>query len=109
MKNKLLYPFEVRWSDEDGAYIAEAYDLPLCAADGATPQEAIRELGVAIEGWIAVAKKQGDEIPPPSTKEPASGKLLVRMSRDLHRRLRREAKRQGVSLNDWVVERLASR
>jgi antitoxin HicB len=36
------------------------------------------------------------------------GKFLVRMTRSLHRDLARRAEREGVSLNQFVVSKLAA-
>jgi predicted RNase H-like HicB family nuclease len=35
------------WSDEDGAFIAEIPELPCCAADGPTRQEARSAVEIA--------------------------------------------------------------
>jgi predicted RNase H-like HicB family nuclease len=100
------YPAQVFWSDEDGGFIATAPDLPGCSAFGETQQEALAELQDAIVAWIEAARAAGNPIPEPS--DPArdaeySGKLLLRMPRDLHARLARLAKSETVSLNHYVV------
>lgn len=51
------------WSDEDGAFIAEAPELPGCMADGETRQAALLALERVMEEWIETAQAQGREIP----------------------------------------------
>jgi antitoxin HicB len=100
------YPAQVFWSDEDEGYIAVATDLPGCSSFGATQQEALAELQDAITAWIQAAQAAGNPIPDPSDLAKASeysGKLLVRMPRDLHAHLARLAKYEAVSLNQCVV------
>ncbi|HHJ06367.1 MAG TPA: type II toxin-antitoxin system HicB family antitoxin [Anaerolineae bacterium] len=55
----------IYWSDEDQAYIAEAPELPGCAADGATYQEAVANVEVIIKEWIETARELGRSIPQP--------------------------------------------
>ena len=62
---KLSYPITIFYSEEDEGYIAIVPDLPGCSAFGATAEEAIKEVYVAISLWIEVAKKEGREIPRP--------------------------------------------
>jgi len=64
----IAYPIEVYWSDEVGAWIAVAPDLPLCSAHGPTPHEAVAEVEDAIAAWIQVAESIGREIPRPSLR-----------------------------------------
>lgn len=59
------YQIILYWSDEDQAYIAEVPELPGCAADGATYQEAIEAVEDVIEGWIETALEMGRHIPEP--------------------------------------------
>lgn len=46
------YEVIIYWSDEDQAFIAEAPELPGCAADGASYQEALANVEVVISEWI---------------------------------------------------------
>jgi predicted RNase H-like HicB family nuclease len=59
---------EVFWSDEDEGYIAVVPDLPGCSAFGATPEEAVHEIGDAIEAWIEACRQAGEPVPEPTTK-----------------------------------------
>ena len=59
------YEVILYWSSEDDAFIAEVPELPGCAADGATRQEAIANVEVVIEEWCETAKQLGRAIPEP--------------------------------------------
>jgi predicted RNase H-like HicB family nuclease len=62
------YPINVFWSDEDGAWVADVPDLGYCSAVGNTPHEAVVEVEVAIEAWLAAARSSGRPVPAPSAK-----------------------------------------
>jgi predicted RNase H-like HicB family nuclease len=59
------YHINIFYSEEDESYIADIPDLDFCSASGETPTEAIRELEVAKELWLEVARDRGDPIPEP--------------------------------------------
>ena len=59
------YEVIIYWSKEDEAFIAEVPELPGCAADGATYQEAIANAEMIIREWIETAKELGRPIPEP--------------------------------------------
>ncbi len=59
------YEVIIYWSEEDDAYIVEVPELPGCMADGATYEEALRNVEVIIDEWIETAKSMGREIPAP--------------------------------------------
>jgi predicted RNase H-like HicB family nuclease len=65
MAAKYRYEIIIYWSDEDQAFIAEIPELPGCAADGATYQQAISNAEVAIQEWIETAQELGRSIPEP--------------------------------------------
>ncbi len=55
--------------DEDGVFVAECPTLPGCISQGATREEAVRNIKDAIEGYIASLKKHGEAVPLPITEE----------------------------------------
>jgi len=57
------YSIIVFWSEEDGVWIADAPDLKSCSAFGATPEEAVTELRVAMDAWLEAAREAGLPIP----------------------------------------------
>ncbi len=59
------YEVIIYWSKENEAFIAEAPELPGCAADGATHREALAALEVVIQEWIETARELGRPIPKP--------------------------------------------
>ena len=59
------YEIIIYWSCEDEAFIAEVPELPGCAADGGSYQEALDNVQVIIREWIETAKEFGRELPEP--------------------------------------------
>ena len=59
------YEVTIYWSAEDEAFIAEVPELPGCAADGATREEALQNAEVAISEWIETARELGRSVPAP--------------------------------------------
>ena len=110
MNKTTRYPASIFWSDEDKCFIATATDLPGCSAGGDTQVEALAELEHAISAWIEAAKAVGNEIPRPTdlARSPKySGRFVVRLPTELHARLAELAQMNGVSLNQYIVYRLA--
>jgi predicted RNase H-like HicB family nuclease len=59
------YEIILYWSIDDDAFIAEVPELPGCAADGPTRQEALSNAEIAIQEWIDAARELGRPIPEP--------------------------------------------
>ena len=59
------YELIIYWSEEDQTFIAEVPELPGCAADGQTYQEALAHAEVVIEEWLEIASELGRPIPAP--------------------------------------------
>jgi RNA polymerase sigma-B factor len=99
---------EPRWS-------ATVDELPGCASQGRTPDEAVERLRGAMESWLSAALAQRREIPVPGdrTAKPRatsshSGRFLVRMPGALHAQLAGAAEREHLSLNRFVVNALTA-
>jgi predicted RNase H-like HicB family nuclease len=61
----MKYEIILYWSVDDDAFIAEVPELPGCAADGATRQEALANAEAVIQEWIETAQELGRPIPEP--------------------------------------------
>ncbi len=59
----LRYEVRIYWSKEDQAFIAEVPELPGCAADGETYQEALVNVEVIMQEWIETAQELGRVVP----------------------------------------------
>ncbi|HLO86543.1 MAG TPA: type II toxin-antitoxin system HicB family antitoxin [Nostocaceae cyanobacterium] len=64
----LHYEIILYWSEEDQAFIAKVPDLPGCAADGETYQEALQNVEIIMQEWIETAQELGREIPQPKRR-----------------------------------------
>jgi predicted RNase H-like HicB family nuclease len=62
---KIKYELIIYWSEIDQAFIVEVPELPGCAADGETYQEAVQNAEIIIQEWIETAKSLGRSIPDP--------------------------------------------
>jgi predicted RNase H-like HicB family nuclease len=62
------YEIILYWSEEDAAFIAEVPELPGCAADGKTYQEAVQNVELIMQEWIETAREIGRPIPEPKRR-----------------------------------------
>lgn len=103
----LRYPITIH-PDPDGGYVAEIEELPGCMTQAETLDEVFKAIEDARQVWIQGTYEMGQDIPLPKDMEEYSGKFIVRIPRSLHRNLVRAAKREGVSLNQYVTTLLAA-
>lgn len=110
----LDYPVEIRRIDDNlgGGYVASIPSLGSYAfvGDGETPQEAYENLQVAKKEIFEEYLREGLPIPEPVAEleyEDYSGKLMLRMPRELHAKLAADAKRNDTSLNQFIVYALS--
>ena len=68
-------------------------------------EESSRAAREVLTMLIETAKKRREPHPRPTVHH--SGNLRLRLPASLHGRLAREAEREGVSLNQWLVAKLA--
>jgi antitoxin HicB len=100
------YPVEIE-AEDDGTFTVIVPDLPGCVAAGDSPEEALAEVGDAIDSWIESAKADDVPIPVPSRRDFGySGRFLVRIPRSLHREAAHRAKADNGSLNHWCATAL---
>lgn len=64
----LRYEIILHWSKEDEAFLAEVPELPGCAADGESYQEALQNVEIIMQEWIETARELGRPIPQPKQR-----------------------------------------
>jgi len=104
---KIPYLIRTFWSEEDRCYVAEVPELKGCSGLGKTPENALKEAQKSIEGWLQVAKKKDIPIPTPLGAK-HSNRLNLRLPEEVVDQVKRAAKERRMSLNQYVLWRLAS-
>lgn len=102
------YTFNAAWSGEDAGYIATCPEFPDLSAFGATLEDSIAELRVALRLAIKTYKKEGWPIPAARGVSQYSGQFRLRLPKSLHQSLSVRAEAEGVSLNTLAVMLLSS-
>jgi predicted RNase H-like HicB family nuclease len=107
MPDATHYTYRVAWSVEDGEHVATVAEFPSLSWLAATPVEALSGLADVVRDVLADLAASGEPIPEPLSERTYSGRFVVRVPAEVHRRLVREAAEQHVSLNRLVSDRLA--
>jgi predicted RNase H-like HicB family nuclease len=107
MPDATHYTYRVTWSVEDGEHVATVAEFPSLSWLAPTPVEAYAGLENVVREVLADLAVSGEPVPEPLSEHTYSGKFMVRVPAEVHRRLAREAAEQHVSLNRLVSERLA--
>lgn len=93
--------------DEDKVYFEAAIpDLVGCSAYGKTVEDALKNLDEAKRIWLKVSLKKGLSIPEPASEDEFSGRLLLRIPTKLHMQLALKAKKENLSLNQYIRKNL---
>ena len=96
----------VEWSDEDKIFIGSCPQMFLGGVHGHDEAAVYKELCEAVEEWVELLHKDGKPLPEPLDGKKFSGKFIVRVEPELHRRLAAKAQAEGESLNQFVSKAL---
>lgn len=101
------FPRVIEWSEEDGIFIGSAPPLIGHCCHGATEADVARQLAVIVADLVADVIDGKMPAPTPPPDKVYSGKFLVRVSPELHKKSVLKAMARGESLNQFVAEALA--
>ena len=62
------YPILLFWDEDDRLWVADVPDVRYCSAHGKTPEEALREVRLALADILADAEERGIALPPPTRR-----------------------------------------
>jgi len=107
--SELHYTYRVEWSPEDDEWVGLVAEFPSLSWLDPDLVEAMRGIRDLVESVVDDMRQTGETPPEPLAERRYSGKVFVRTSPELHRRLTIEAAEQGVSVNQWAMQKLAER
>lgn len=99
----LPYRMEIVEDRDEGSYVAAYPDLPGCITRGETVESAVANALDAKRAWLEVALEDGVPIREPDDLENYSGQFKLRIPKSLHKSLTEQAKREGISMNQYCV------
>jgi predicted RNase H-like HicB family nuclease len=97
------YSFDIRWSEEDGEYVATCPSFPGLSALAETEEEALMEAKVALNLFIESYQERGIPLPEANTVQDYSGQIRLRLPKSLHGQAAKAAAEDGISLNQLIT------
>ena len=96
------YIGRVEFDDEADIFHGEVIGLrDVITFQGRTVNEVKQAFRESVDDYLAFCAKRGEE-----PEKPFTGKFMVRLPPDLHRKVYVAAKQAGTSLNAWIAETL---
>ena len=96
------YRYAVTWSPEDSEFVATVAEFPSLSCLESDQLEAIRGLERLVADVIQDLRASGEPVPEALADRVFSGRLNLRVSTQLHRRLAAEALQHQTSLNTYA-------
>jgi predicted HicB family RNase H-like nuclease len=75
--------------------------VDVVAFQGTTVGELVEAFRESVDDYLDYCRQRGEQ-----PEKPYSGRLVLRMTPEMHRRVAMAAGRQQVSMNDWIVAAL---
>lgn len=93
------YTYRVTWSEDDNEYVGLCAEFPSLSWLADTPEKALKGIRRLLADIILDMGKNGEQIPEPIASKHFSGKFMVRVPPEVHRKLAIQAAESGISLN----------
>lgn len=101
------FTYRVTWSDEDKEYIGLCAEFPSLSWLDESPESALIGIRNVVADVIKDMKKNAEPVPEPIASRRFTGKFIVRVTPDVHKKLAIEAAESGVSLNRIISAKLS--
>jgi len=101
------YTFRITWSEEDKEYVGLCAEFPSLSWLAESPELALKGIRSVVDDVIKDMKDNGKSPPDPLSCRKFSGKFVVRIPPEIHRKLAIEAEEEGISLNRLVSAKLS--
>ena len=106
MASEDRYTYRLTWSEDDGEYVALCAELPSLGWLANTPEAALRGVRKVVAEVVCDLQAENEPVPAPWATRSYSGRFVVRVPEEVHRRLAIQAAESGVSLNRLASAKL---
>jgi predicted HicB family RNase H-like nuclease len=101
------YTYRITWSDDDSEYVGLCAEFPSLSWLAKTPEAALKGVRKVVADSVDDMKSNGEPVPIPIAGKHYSGKFMVRIPPEIHRKLAIQAAESGVSLNRLASSKLS--
>ena len=101
------YTYRVTWSEDDNEYVGLCAEFPGLSWLAKTPEKALKGIREVVADVVSDMATNEEAIPEPIATKHFSGKFMVRVPPDIHRKLAIQAAESGVSLNRIASSKLS--
>ena len=101
------YTYRVTWSEDDNEYVGLCAEFPSLSWLALTPETALKGIRKLVAVVVTDMGKTGEKVPAPIACRSYSGKFMVRVPPDVHRKIAIQAAESGVSLNRIASSKLS--
>jgi len=101
------YTYRVTWSEDDNEYVGLCAEFPSLSWLAKKPEVALRGIRKLVEDVVKDMRNQGEPVPEPIASRHYSGKFIVRVPPQVHRKLAIQAAESGISLNRLASSKLS--
>ncbi len=102
------YTYRITWSESDREYVGLCAEFPSLSWLAPTPEDALQGIRKTVGEAVSDMQNNGETPPSPLSDRNYSGKFVVRIPPEIHRRLSISAAEEGVSLNRLISSRLSA-
>jgi predicted HicB family RNase H-like nuclease len=101
------FTYRVTWSEDDNEYVGLCAEFPSLSWLADSPEKALKGIRTMVAEVVFDMQKNGENIPEPIACKHYSGKFMVRIPPEVHRKLAIQAAESGISLNRIASSKLS--
>jgi len=101
------YTYRVTWSEDDDEYVGLCAEFSSLSWLAKKPEVALKGIRKLVEDVVKDMQNEGEDVPESIACRNYSGKFIVRVPPQIHRKLAIQAAESGVSLNRLASSKLS--